>query len=453
MAAPYKILSLDGGGTWALLQVLTLQHLFEIKYPDREVRGHEVLRHFDLVIANSGGSMVLAALCCNWTFSNTIAIFEDKDKRSQIFSKLSKSERYFPVNLLHSLGITSIGSRYSTTRKVAALRDILRIENDEGKVMCRLDSVTLPDLPELIGKTSLQLIVTTFDIINRRAKLFRSFRDSKSRAEQVAGLDHFDEINLVKAIHGSSNAPVNYFDFPAIFSPSGSDRRFYLWDGALGGFNNPIMAGVTEALANGVKRTDLRVLSIGTASKLVSDAYTRKFRDQYYSTLLGRKLKKKKGSDKIDFVKTKETRKFLGLFNLPFQKNRWFKGAGYFMGVVKNMTQSILFEPQSWATYSAYVSLFSEDIDNPINDKHFIRLSPQIITTGDDNHLNDKLYKLDMDLTKQEDIQLLRSCFSAWKEGVIINEPVQWVKTIHKEYVFARGHSSFGAAVKSLEWL
>lgn len=213
------------------------------------------------------------------------------------------------------------------------------------------------------------------------------------------------------------------------------------------------MAGVTEALANGVKRSDIRVLSIGTASKLVSDAYSRKFRDQYYSTLLGRKLKKKEGSDRIDFIETTKTKKFLGLFKHPFQKNRWFKGAGYFMGVVKNMTQSILFEPQSWATYSAYVNLFSDDIDHQDNDKHFIRLSPQIVTTGDENHLNDRLYKLDMDLTKQEDIQLLRSCFAAWKEGKIINEPVQWVKTITNDYVFARGHQSFNAAVKALQWL
>lgn len=453
MTTTYKILSLDGGGTWALLQALTLQHIFKVKYPDREIRGHEVLRHFDLVIANSGGSMVLAALCCNWTFEKIIAIFEDKEIRSQIFSKLSKSERYFPVNLLHTLGIKSIGSRYSTTRKVAALRDILRIEDDAGAVIRRLDGVSLPELPELLGKESLQIVVTTFDIINRRAKLFRSFKNSRARAEQVAGLDHFDEINLVKAIHGSSNAPVNYFDFPAIFSPSGSNRRFYLWDGALGGFNNPVMAGVTEALANGVRRADIRVLSVGTASKLVSDAYSRTFRDQYYSTLLGRKLVKKEGSDQIDFVKTTKDKKFLGLFKWPFQKNRWFKGAGYFMGVVKNMTQTILFEPQSWATYSAFINLFSEDIDNPENNQHFVRLSPQIITTGDDKHLNDKLYDLDMDLTKQEDIVLLRDCFAAWQRGDIINEPVQWVKTINNEYVFARGHQSFEDGVMAINWL
>lgn len=453
MNEDFKILSLDGGGTWALLQALTLQKIFKNKYPDREIRGHEVLRHFDLIIANSGGSMVLAALACNWTFDKIIAIFEDEGLRKSIFSKLSKKERYFPVNLLHSLGIKGIGSRYSTTRKVAALKDILRVEDEDGQIIRKLDGISMPELSGIIGKDSLQLIVTTFDIINKRAKLFRSHRDSNARAERVAGLDHFDEINLVKAIHGSSNAPVNYFDFPAIFSPAGSNRRFYLWDGALGGFNNPVMAGVTEALANGIKRSQMRVLSLGTASKLVSEENSRTFRDQYYSTLLGRKLKKKEGSDRIDFTETTRTKKFLGLFKMPFQKNRWFRGAGYFMGVVKNMTQTILFEPQSWATYSAYINLFAEDIDNPKNDQHFVRMSPQIITTGKPENLNDQLYGLDMDLTKQEEVQLLRSCFTAWEDGTIVNEPVQWVKTITDEYVFARGHRTFNEALQSIQWL
>ncbi len=449
----FKILSLDGGGSWALLQALTLQKIFLRKYPDREVRGHEVLRHFDLVIANSGGSMVLAALSCNWTFTKIISLFENEEIRLSIFSELTKKERYFPVNLLRSLGIKSIGSRYSTTRKVAALKDILRLDTEEGATRRKLESVLLEDLPAVIGKPTLQIIVTTFDIINRRAKLFRSNRNSNSRAEVVAGIDHFDQIDLVRAIHGSSNAPVNYFDFPAIFNPKRSDRRFYLWDGALGGFNNPVAAGITEALANGIKRKNIHVLSIGTASKLVSEEYRRKFRDQFYSTQLGRKLVKKPGSDQIDFEETTRTKKWLGFIPIPFQKTRLFRGAGYFTGVIKNMTQTILFEPQTWATYSAYINLFCDDVNSPDNNQRFIRMSPQIITTGNSSNLQDKLYKLDMDLINQKDMLLLQDCFKAWVEGSIVNEPVQWVKTVNDTYIFARGHKTYQEAMESLSWI
>ncbi len=45
----FKILSLDGGGTWALLEVMALENL----YPGKT--GLQILRHFDLAVANSGG--------------------------------------------------------------------------------------------------------------------------------------------------------------------------------------------------------------------------------------------------------------------------------------------------------------------------------------------------------------------------------------------------------------
>jgi hypothetical protein len=53
---PFRILSLDGGGTFALIQAKVLDDLF----PGED--GHQVLSHFDLVSACSGGAIVAAAL-------------------------------------------------------------------------------------------------------------------------------------------------------------------------------------------------------------------------------------------------------------------------------------------------------------------------------------------------------------------------------------------------------
>ena len=50
----YRILSLDGGGTWALIQVKTLISLYGGDTP-----GQTILQDFDLIAANSGGSIVL----------------------------------------------------------------------------------------------------------------------------------------------------------------------------------------------------------------------------------------------------------------------------------------------------------------------------------------------------------------------------------------------------------
>jgi hypothetical protein len=448
MESEYKILSLDGGGSWAILQVLALKDMFKAKYPDKEIKGHEVLRHFDLVIANSGGSMVLAALACNWTFDEIVGLFEKEQIRNSIFKKLSFRERYFPANFIRLFGVKSIGSRYSTTNKRKALGEILKIDNSK-----KLESVLLSELPGIIGKESLQIIVATFDIITKRAKLFRSNKNSNARAEKAAGLSYFDEINLVEAIHGSSNAPVNYFDFPAVFSPEDTRSRFYLWDGALGGFNNPVMAGLTEALANGIKKEQVRILSIGTGSKLVSTADTKKFRDSYYSTLLGKKIERNKETEEIDFERTNNWFTWLGRIKKPKLFFRMFKGAGFFADTISNLSQSILFEPQSWATYSAYINLFSENIEAPENNTNFIRISPQIIINNTSGELIKKLYKLDMDVTKQEDIELIKTCFTEWKKGTIINEPVQWEKTIHDEYVFAKGHRTLKEAFNDMNWL
>ncbi|MBC8644706.1 patatin-like phospholipase family protein [Flavobacterium lindanitolerans] len=75
----YKILSLDGGGSWSLLQLLTLKD----RYPDKT--GHAILKEFDMVIANSGGSIILAALVEDWPLDKAIALFKDQKIREKNF--------------------------------------------------------------------------------------------------------------------------------------------------------------------------------------------------------------------------------------------------------------------------------------------------------------------------------------------------------------------------------
>ncbi len=55
--SPYRILSLDGGGSWSLIQIRALQEI----YGDN-IKGRDLLAKFDLVAANSAGSIVAATL-------------------------------------------------------------------------------------------------------------------------------------------------------------------------------------------------------------------------------------------------------------------------------------------------------------------------------------------------------------------------------------------------------
>jgi patatin-like phospholipase/acyl hydrolase len=62
----YRILSLDGGGSWALIQVKALIELY-----GANALGRELLQEFNLVAANSGGSIVLGCLLENFTLAQS----------------------------------------------------------------------------------------------------------------------------------------------------------------------------------------------------------------------------------------------------------------------------------------------------------------------------------------------------------------------------------------------
>ena len=76
--AKFRILSLDGGGSWALIQVMALIDL----YGDNAT-GHEVLREFDLAAANSGGSIVLGGLVEDMPLVTLLNFFLSEEKRKK----------------------------------------------------------------------------------------------------------------------------------------------------------------------------------------------------------------------------------------------------------------------------------------------------------------------------------------------------------------------------------
>lgn len=77
----YRILTLDGGGSWALIEVMALRAL----YSD-QTSGRDVLADFDLVAANSGGSLVLGGLVENLTLGALLGYFQNQQNRESIFS-------------------------------------------------------------------------------------------------------------------------------------------------------------------------------------------------------------------------------------------------------------------------------------------------------------------------------------------------------------------------------
>ncbi|MEM8900012.1 MAG: patatin-like phospholipase family protein, partial [Bacteroidota bacterium] len=396
----YKILSLDGGGSWSILQLLTLKE----KYGN--ISGHEILKDFDLVLANSGGSIVLAALVENYSLQKAIDIFLLEKNRSMIFSKNRYAEKFIPVSFFSG----KFGPKYSTKRKKEAFDTLFNT----------VSKIPMERLPDHVGKPSLKISIATFDALNNRARFFKSYGSEK---------DTFDSISITQAIHGSSNAPIQYFDFPAKMKAKNSNIWYYLWDGALGGFNNPTVAALIEAIKADVSLDSIKLISIGTGTKLMSVEDKKEFYDNMDITIRNR-----------------------------FKKLRfstWKRQISYFFSTVVNQAKTILYEPPDWANYVAM--MFLRQAQNKDIPNNFIRLSPMIHIGKDTPEkvkpLLRKLYKLDMDLTKDEDVQLLIEAFEQWKEGCIQNQPIEYRIIHHKkedvdELIYLTGDKFFLSAMK-----
>lgn len=389
----YNILSLDGGGSWAIMQLLTLKDRYG------NIGGHDILQKFDLVIANSGGSIVLAALAENWTLEKALSLFDDKTIRESIFSENTFKDRFFPVDYLRFFGLP-FGPKYSSKRKRESFESLFKEVNKRQ----------MSELPEFINNESLKIVVCTYDALNNRAKFFKSYGSDS---------EDYDSVRLTQAIHGSSNAPVQYFDFPARFKAKKSDIFYELWDGALGGFNNPVLAGLIEAFKLGVKLEDIRMVSIGTGNKLMS-------------------LK-----DKADFWKWKQIaiKKRRNKFNLKALMPQ----VKFFTETVLNQAKTILYQPPDTANYIAMMFLKTAS-DKAINE-HIVRLSPLIHydsnTPEEIEPLVNKLYALDMDITKDEEIQSLNDCFTMWQEGKIMNQPLEFKIKRNNDIVFINGNKDY----------
>lgn len=235
--ADFRILSLDGGGSWALIQARVLMAIFGPDMP-----GREVLSSFDLVAANSGGSIVAAGLAANMSPAQIDNFFLNEASRKSVFVEKWDAE------LFRTFGI---GPRYKTDAKLVGLRKALGETGDAN----------LGDLPALIRRQSgtTHFLITSFDYDRQRAVFFRSDPNSAARSSVSSPMP-----TLAEAVHASSTAPVNYFDEPATFPDSEDRRRF--WDGGTAGLNNPVLAAVTEALAYGKPRDSILALAIGTGS-------------------------------------------------------------------------------------------------------------------------------------------------------------------------------------------
>ena len=412
---PYRILALDGGGTWALMQVKCLRKLFAETFNNPDATGHEVLNYFNLVAANSGGSLVAAALAENLRLSEIEKIFDEEKIRSKVFSKLG----FWEKSLLSSVArIFKIGAKYATKRKHSALKEIL-------PGVAAIDLVNVPSHVALKGNVKTHFLIIGYDYYRNRAEMFRTDINSQASTASIVqklsgSTDKFTDtaggITLVDAIHASSTAPVNYFNEPATFKVNNKMKSY--WDGGVTGNNNPVLAAVTEVLCNRDQYHigPIQVLSIGTGS--VAQL-------QY---------------DEDKPVKYNELR-------------AKYEEPGLIRDIQK-MSTSILNDPPDTAAFVAYMIL---NPSMPAKPGDFIRINPvlrPILIDGPNGKLWDlpsgitkeeyvALNAMDMDAVEEKELSLLKKMCENWlnNEGI----PNQSIRS-DSQLNCLIGHPDFNAA-------
>lgn len=366
----HRILSLDGGGSWALLQAMILNDLFP-----RE-SGHQVLNRFDTVTANSGGSIVAAALAVDMSPQQIVDYFRNDDARGRMFTPTKPGIfSHFKTWLVESLAQKArVGYRYSMAAKQTQLRQVF-------------GGATLGSLGVRPA-----LIITAFDYDTDKGKFFRS----KASINAAESRSSDDDVLLADAVNASTNAPVLFFDKPA---PVGQARY---WDGAVAGFNNPVLVGLTEALSQGHNPAELGVLSIGTGNTNLP--------------VIGRCENEDQGERYL--FQTLDTDM------TPFEELK---------DNIAKMSTSIVSEPPTWATFAAYIGAGHTPADR--ESIRYFRLNPMIqpcydghtwthpaVLSEDDFR---RLVDLEMDAVEAEDVALIYKFGLGYLAGQIPNQGIR----------------------------
>jgi patatin-like phospholipase/acyl hydrolase len=201
---PYRILSLDGGGTWALIQAMVLMDIY-----GADTKGHEILADFDMVAANSGGGIVAAGLIANMTPSDILSVFFNEQKRKSIFQELP----FYKKNLLRLFGV---GPQFSTEGKRNGLSQVL-----SGIATNALQAIRIPNRK---GK-DIRFMFSAYDYDRDRAVFFRS--DPNSPAANFPPSS--STISVIDVVHASSTALVQFFDKPALLRRKLQGQISFFW--------------------------------------------------------------------------------------------------------------------------------------------------------------------------------------------------------------------------------
>jgi len=243
LAAPFRVLSIDGGG---IRGIVAARILVELESKLQSATGNPAARiadHFDLVAATSAGALLACFYLCPDLQDPARPRYNAGDALDLMFQR---GPELFHAPLGHRVG--TLGGVRDEKYPADGLEGVLSEVFEDVKLSALLRPCLVP----------------AYDIQRRKAHFFKQHR------AQEPGRDF-----LVRDLARGTSAAPTYFECARIRSDSGSVHA--LVDGGLVA-NNPAMCGYAEARKVFEKSAqDMLLLSVGTgAHKKPYSYYTAK---------------------------------------------------------------------------------------------------------------------------------------------------------------------------------
>lgn len=232
---PYRVLSLDGGGTRGIYTAAFLDHLLG-QYAARKRSGPlDLGLGFDLVVGTSTGAIVGCAAAVGVPMAHIVGLY--REHGPAIFPHRIKG-------LLSAIYRACAGGYY--------------VRRGDKALKAALDAVlgdaTMLDVFEQRG---ISMAIPSVYMSTHKAWVFKKTPKSGVRD---------DLYRLAEVCLASSAAPI-YRSLAAIDAPGGGDGPSQVFaDGGLWA-NNPIMVGFTDALANASPDQPIEIFSLGTCPR------------------------------------------------------------------------------------------------------------------------------------------------------------------------------------------
>jgi uncharacterized protein len=244
--APFRVLSLDGGGMRGTYTATYLDRVATTFAKQRGIGALDVGAAFDLIVGTSTGGIIACALAAGVPPADIVTLYSTHGPA--IFS------RPLPTGIGGA-----IADHWRRSDAIAAGTEALRAALAE-----KLQDVTIAEIYERRG---IALGVTAVEMSQHRSWVFKT--------AHLKGSNHRDDdYRLVDVCLATTAAPI-YRSLAAIDHPDAAPRGFNVFaDGGLWA-NNPVLVGLIDALDMTAPGQEIHIFCLGTCPMPAGEQITK----------------------------------------------------------------------------------------------------------------------------------------------------------------------------------